>query len=153
MTLRIKKNLDDKRLYDTWLDASQDSLRSESERVKDRRFVPLVARWQSQNKTRFNAEHQKSTNGAKSTIFADDQSKPLFPWVHMTGVRPHVIRATKPHGLLVFRARNGNTVFTKRPINHPGFKPTGEVDKINREELPTIAKAVSKAGSDAINRA
>jgi len=38
------------------------------------------------------------------------------------GTRPHIIRATKPHGLLVFPV-NGKTVFTRKPVKHPGTKP------------------------------
>lgn len=38
------------------------------------------------------------------------------------GSRPHIIRPKKVGGVLVFVARDGNTVFT-RLVNHPGTKP------------------------------
>lgn len=40
---------------------------------------------------------------------------------HHEGTRPHTIRATKAHGLLVFEVQ-GSTVFTRKPVRHPGTK-------------------------------
>lgn len=39
-----------------------------------------------------------------------------------SGSRPHVIRATRAHGFLVFEI-GGETVFTRNPVQHPGTRP------------------------------
>lgn len=117
----------------------QTSLHNEIKRVRKDRFSPIVSRWSTPNRTTFKSEKFTPRRGARSTITAFDkeEGKPLFKWVHQTGTRPHVIRATKPHGLLVFEGRRG-TVFTRKPINHPGFNSSGEHDAIIREEPPKI---------------
>ena len=63
----------------------------------------------------------------------------MFKWVHQTGTRPHVIRPTKPHGLLVWEGPRG-TVFHRGPVNHPGFKSSGEYDRILVEEPDKIRR-------------
>lgn len=50
------------------------------------------------------------------------------------GTRAHIIRATKPHGLLVFDV-GGATVFTRKPVRHPGTK----AQHVIRDTLQAIA--------------
>lgn len=145
----LTKNFDDKAVFNGWLDATSDALRREVNRVSLQAFPPTVADWQAQNRPDFQTEHNQSGADATSTITAIDQDKPLYPWVHITGTRPHQIRATKPHGLLVFPIGT-KTVFTSNPVNHPGFKPTGEVEQIQNDEYPKVADAMIKAGSRAV---
>lgn len=125
---------------------AQNSLHDEIKRVRRERFSPIVANWSTPNRTTFKSEKFTPTNGARSTITAFDKEdgKPLFKWVHQTGTKPHVIRATKAHGLLVFQGRNNRTVFTRKPVNHPGFKSSGKYDAILREEPPKIIKRLEK---------
>lgn len=151
MTLVLKENINPDAIFDDWLDGASGAMKREVNRVSLQQFPTTVSGWSSQNKPDFQTDHNRTTTGARSTITAVDQRKPLYPWVHITGTKPHIIRATKPHGLLVFPI-GGRTVFTRRPINHPGFKSTGEVERIQREEYPKVEKAVEKAGANAVNK-
>lgn len=47
------------------------------------------------------------------------------------GSPPHEIRATRAHGLLVFEI-GGVTVFTQKPVNHPGNAPNPWWDRALR---------------------
>lgn len=146
--LTLKKNIDDKAIYREWLDVSSETLRRETNRVALQAFPPTVADWSAGNRPTFDTDHEQDLGGATSTIFAVDREKPLYPWVHMTGTQPHQIRATKPHGLLVFPI-GSKTVFTRNPVNHPGFRPTGDVDRIQDAEYPKVLEAVAEAGERA----
>lgn len=140
---KLVKGLDTQRLYAASIESGRAILADEMERVKRQRFEPLVRGWQPNNRTSFRVKNLRPLDGAKSQIIGTDKEagKRLFRWVHQTGTRQHVIRPTQPHGLLVFNVGN-TTVFTKRPINHPGFASSGRFDAIVREEPSKIRRAL-----------
>jgi len=154
MTLRIKQNFNDKRLGKIYLDASRKEWHDQMKRVNRQRLQPLKSGWSIKNRPNILTKSKNTPNGINTQFQVIDREpgKPIFKWVHITGTKRHIIRATKPHGLLVFPINN-RTVFTKKPVNHPGFKPTGKVDEIFKEEIPKIREAVRVAGRNAVNRA
>lgn len=127
----------DRALYD----GGKQVLAAEVKRIARDRYRPLVRRWQKQNRPKYRTSTKIQAKIVTAKIIEESGDKPIAKWVHRTGTKAHVIRATKPHGLLVFE-RGGSTVFTRRAVNHPGFSSTGEHDRIEREEPPKIQSAL-----------
>lgn len=154
MALRLVKNIDDKAIFDDWLNATRVALHDEGKRINQEEFQPLGRRFSAKNRPSILTKSKKLANGGRTRIEVLDSepNKPLFKWLHITGTKPHTIRPTKPHGLLVFPIGD-RTVFTRKPVRHPGFKPTGNVERIQNEQYPKVQIATGKAGADAINKA
>ena len=135
VTFRLVRPPQTKQYRQAVNEASRKIIADETKRIRKERFAPLVRPWSAKNRTSFRVKHFKPRDAALSQIIGTDKEddKPLFGFVHRFGVPPHDIRATKPHGLLVFQI-NGRTIFTRKTVRHPGYRPSGKYDAILREE-------------------
>lgn len=138
-TFKQVKGPNFKKLDKTLIDGGKQVLSAEVKRIARDRYRPLVRRWQKENKPKYRTSTKVKGNIVTAQIIEDSPGKPIAKWVHRTGTRSNYpITPTKPHGLLVFKGRNGKMAFVRGTIMHPGISPSGEHDKIQREEPPKI---------------
>lgn len=89
----------------------------------------------------------KIVSKSENKVSMGSDNRPLYTILEFQGSKPHDIRSTKPHNLLVWEDERGNTVFrnTKfKPVKHPGFPPIPHVRPSMKDVLGESTKIILK---------